>query len=462
MGPPSQHSRPPPQLTFDNAYNFHGSAHVMTQPMQDFPVQLPQHHPFTVASRTPHTPAPPIYHEPSAGYHSPGLNGQSAAGLPYHVSMTAGTAAAADKNSLIQLSAGGAGGVRQAHAGVVHHQGNLQPGYPPRPLETSSRSCDKLSAAMTAVTSSCTTVSTGYPGNAVTGLQPVTQDERVTSSVSRSAKHHTVHHTKDNSPLLLPPPPDYGSRVVAPSLLSYPAPAPEFTSLLTSAPAPGVTSLHSPSSQQTFLACRAAEERATDDNTHHQVCLTGGTEFVLHQTPSLSLDNHEEESLSSLARTSAAPNTQEEDINNNKQQLQHSFVSTKALLFSTSHQNNSSLIQSNNFEDTSLIPQFDGASDPDYCPADVEENNYLKPIQSLTNSGRKSTKSRKPQMEGRDEENITLRTPLEVYNDVLQDQDFIANLTDEQKHTLTDRANNLKEISPLCSCAQQGLQGNNH
>ena len=41
----------PAQLTFDNAYNFHGSGHVMgaaVSPMQEFNVQLsaPAHHPF--------------------------------------------------------------------------------------------------------------------------------------------------------------------------------------------------------------------------------------------------------------------------------------------------------------------------------------------------------------------------------------------------------------------------------
>ena len=41
MGPPTSHTRAPPsQLTFDTAYNFHGSAHVMTQPMQEFNVQV--------------------------------------------------------------------------------------------------------------------------------------------------------------------------------------------------------------------------------------------------------------------------------------------------------------------------------------------------------------------------------------------------------------------------------------
>lgn len=442
MGPPSSHPRaqPPQPLTFDNAYNFHGSAHVMTQPMQpEFAaVQLPQHHPFTVSPRTPHTATTPIYHEPS-GYHSPGLNG-------YHVSMTAGSAAAAEKNSLLQLSA--AGGVRQSHAGVVHHQGNLQPGYPPRPVEISSPSCDKL--LTTAVTS---TSSTGYPGLGVTG-QPVTQDERVTSS-SRS-KHHP---TKDNSTLLLPPPPDYGSRLsvsavsVNPSPLLYSSPIP--SEFLQPPLPPGMTALHSPNTQPTFLACSAAEELAMDDN---QSSHTLATEFVYadDQTPSHSCDNRE--SLSSLAGTSAAPN--QDDINNNhvsglhnnKFRTSDSFVSnTKALLYSTSNQKNSSLSQSE------FIPQLDGALD-----TEVEDQDYQPTPTRIAgaNSAKKSaSKSRKPQMEGRDEENITLRTPLEVYNDVVEDKDYLSNLTDEQKQTLTMRAGKLKEISPSCSCAEQGLQG---
>ena len=90
-------------------------------------------------------------YEPTSGYHpSPGINGQ---GLPYHVSMTAGSPAAvsADKNSLL-LSA--ATGVRQPvshHGSVVHHQGNLQPGYLPRPVETSSLSCDSELAPSTGI-----------------------------------------------------------------------------------------------------------------------------------------------------------------------------------------------------------------------------------------------------------------------------------------------------------------------
>ena len=204
-------------------------------------------------------------YEPTSGYHpSPGINGQ---GLPYHVSMTAGSPAAvsADKNSLL-LSA--ATGVRQPvshHGSVVHHQGNLQPGYPPRPVEISSRSSDKLST-IPAVTSSC---STGYPGLVVTGqaapAAPVTQDERVTSSC-RSAQN-----TKDSvQPPLLPPPPDYGSSRLPPgAVVVNPAPlitpglyssTAEFSSLLQTQVPAAMTALHSPNTQPTFLACSAAVE----------------------------------------------------------------------------------------------------------------------------------------------------------------------------------------------------------
>ena len=62
-------------------------------------------------------------------------------------------------------------------------------------------------------------------------------------------------------------------------------------------------------------------------------------------------------------------------------------------------------------------------------------------------------------MEGKDEENITLRTPLEVYRDILEDEDSFGDMTEEQKQKLSLKASQLKEISPDCHCSQQGLKG---
>ena len=72
MGPPSNHSRTgATPLSFDNAYNFHGTGgHVMSQPLQDFPVQLSQHHPFSLS------------HHDSPGPHSHGLRAGASRGGP--------------------------------------------------------------------------------------------------------------------------------------------------------------------------------------------------------------------------------------------------------------------------------------------------------------------------------------------------------------------------------------------
>ena len=80
-----------------------------------------------VTSRSSHTPTATFMHETVGGYS--GLNGQS---LGYNVHVSA------DKNLVLPGLAG--------HAGLGGHglgaPGNLQPGYLPRPVETSSLSCD--------------------------------------------------------------------------------------------------------------------------------------------------------------------------------------------------------------------------------------------------------------------------------------------------------------------------------
>ena len=84
-----------------------------------------------------HTPTGSLMYE-GAGYHAAGPG----AGLPYHVSMTA----AGDKSSLLLSPALASQPRHHTTHSLHHHQGNLQPGYPPRPVETSSHSCDKSSS----------------------------------------------------------------------------------------------------------------------------------------------------------------------------------------------------------------------------------------------------------------------------------------------------------------------------
>jgi hypothetical protein len=107
--------------------------------MQEFSTGLSQHHAFglaphdavhhsshrsataTVTPRATHAGTASFMHDP-VGYG--GLN--SVGGLGYNVH-----AVAADKNLLPGLG-----------LGMPRHSGNLQPGYPPRPVETSSLSSD--------------------------------------------------------------------------------------------------------------------------------------------------------------------------------------------------------------------------------------------------------------------------------------------------------------------------------
>ena len=54
---------------------------------------------------------------------------------------------------------------------------------------------------------------------------------------------------------------------------------------------------------------------------------------------------------------------------------------------------------------------------------------------------------------------ITLRTPKEVFKDVMEDEEFLSQLSDLQISNLTTREQNLHEVSPSCDCAKAGLQG---
>ena len=70
-----------------------------------------------------------------------------------------------------------------------------------------------------------------------------------------------------------------------------------------------------------------------------------------------------------------------------------------------------------------------------------------------------SKKTRRPQNEGGDPEKITLRTPKEVFKDVMEDKDFLSQLSKKQIEDLKSRERNLHDVAPSCGCAQAGLQG---
>ena len=194
--------------------------------MQEFSPQLGQHHPFglgheTVAhhsthrsattsapSRPSHTPTATFMHE-TVGYG--GLNGQS---LGYNVHVSA------DKNLVLPGLA--------SHAGLAGHglgtPGNLQPGYLPRPVETSSPNCDSELAPSTGIHPSFHfllslpllpilthfLVVAGYPGKRVTGPPShhlLLTSERVQDAMVTSTEHRRqemVSTPNDHRLLLLP------------------------------------------------------------------------------------------------------------------------------------------------------------------------------------------------------------------------------------------------------------------
>jgi hypothetical protein len=234
------------------------------------------------------------------------------------------------------------------------------------------------------------------------------------------------------------------------------------------------TVLHSPvgNNQPTFLACSAAEELAMGDSDAVQV---SETKLDISTTSSSNLNQ------SLLARTSTAPLT--ENWNLPKIEDSKSFVSSlKALQNSTSR--NSSMFRSrtkiitflDNVKDISeqkshantnveSFPRVDGNFDIEEIPASPEVKQY-QPLQfpSKQNGELFKTpnrdsplKGKKHQMEGKDEENSSIRTPLEVLKDVLEDKEIMENLTNQQQQVLKIKGSKLKEIFPSCNCAAMGL-----
>ena len=62
-------------------------------------------------------------------------------------------------------------------------------------------------------------------------------------------------------------------------------------------------------------------------------------------------------------------------------------------------------------------------------------------------------------LEGKEDENSSVRSPLEVIKHVFADKDLSENLSEDLQNTLCAKAANLKEISPTWNCAVLGLAG---
>ena len=93
-----------------------------------------------------------------------------------------------------------------------------------------------------------------------------------------------------------------------------------------------------------------------------------------------------------------------------------------------------------------------------------QQHKFLTPSPKLLN--RKSLKAstpllkgRKLVMDGKDDENSSIRSPLEILKDVFADKDLSENLTEDLQNILRAKAAQLKEVSPACNCAALGLKG---
>ena len=206
-----------------------------------------------------------------------------------------------------------------------------------------------------------------------------------------------------------------------------------------------------------------------------ETSLVPGTKLETETSSTTSSWNRDSSQASSLlARTPAAPSYIQPDITNNNSASPNTTENlNKALKYSTSNQNSSSSENSNIFDKTEnifspplftdeLLPQLDGAFDPEYNPSEDEDwlNTQRQQLKLTPSTDRKPVrKSKKPQLEGRDDENITLRTPLEVYKDLLEDTEALDKLTDVQKESLNLKSQQLLDITPSCNCAQEGLPG---
>ena len=92
------------------------------------------------------------------------------------------------------------------------------------------------------------------------------------------------------------------------------------------------------------------------------------------------------------------------------------------------------------------------------------QHKFLTPSPKLLD--RKSLKASTPMlkgkklvMDGKDDENSSIRSPLEILKDVFADKDLSENLTEDLQNILRAKAAQLKEVSPACNCAALGLKG---
>merc|ERR1719319_1719776 len=197
-----------------------------------------------------------------------------------------------------------------------------------------------------------------------------------------------------------------------------------------------------------------------------------GTELAPYraETPSSNRDQ------SPLARTAAAP-TQENGIIPKFENSQLFVSSIKALQNSTSktfldnhnehttNANDSKLgehlikyedthqkIESNAMEELKVGSKIES----DICQQ-LSTPSPQKLNRKTLKPSTPTIKGRKLQMEGKDDENSSVRPPLEILKDVFADKDLSENLTEDLQNILRAKAAHLKEVSPVCNCAALGL-----
>jgi hypothetical protein len=172
------------------------------------------------------------------------------------------------------------------------------------------------------------------------------------------------------------------------------------------------------------------------------------------------------------SRTAAAP-TQEMKKSPKLKNSQLFVSSIKALKNPTSNH----LLELNT-ENHALQPKFEVKYDVGHQK--IEDNSFedsklsddkMKITQNVfrTPSPKKTVKQAAPAMKGRkllmdgkDEENSSVRSPLEILKDTFADKDLSENLSEDLQNILRAKAVNLKEVSPSCNCAALGLAGECH
>jgi len=360
----------------------------------------------------------------------PGLNGQ---GIPYHVNVSA------DKNILM------------ASPGLSHHQGNLQPGYPPRPMENTSRNSDSMCSVSS---------SSGYPGYDRTGMVKLEPGEAtpLQSPQNRelenqhqqvsSSRHHSgapVRETKETGPGLL------RGREGNPSDSSI---------LLQSShrpPDPYHPPFNLPQPQQPhFLAYSAAGAPAIRPASDPRA--TELNKKLLHPDQTKTLSDSAV-TASQLARTPAAPKEE-------KSFKPHSptFNSSNQLEALRSHSNEQKARRQDFSENSqqkmpkkpmtmaaqrvhikkmekSRNASFDSSQDSSMLDSSLESSFGDN---SVNSPGRTKTDPLK-------DEGSSCRTPLEIYNEVYND------LEDQERVWTKEKVKEIKDFMPPCDCGPEAM-----